>query len=62
MNKRLDELAQKAEDYADDTDLPWLVTYTKKLAELIIEECHYVTVVGGVDDLDVVLKHFGVEE
>jgi hypothetical protein len=34
----------------------------QKFAKLIIEECHYVTVVGGVDDLDVVLKHFGVEE
>jgi hypothetical protein len=39
MNKLLDELSQKAEDYADDTDLPWLATYTEKLAELIVKEC-----------------------
>jgi hypothetical protein len=39
MNKLLNELSQKAEDYADDTDLPWLATYTEKLAELIVKEC-----------------------
>lgn len=39
MNKLIDELAQKAEDYADDTDLPWLATYTEKFAELLIKEC-----------------------
>jgi hypothetical protein len=39
MNKLLNELSQKAEDYADDTDLPWLSTYTEKLAELIVKEC-----------------------
>jgi hypothetical protein len=39
MNKLLDELSQKAEDYADDTDLPWLATYTEKLTELIVKEC-----------------------
>ena len=39
MNKLLNELSQKAEDYADDTDLPWLATYTEKLTELIVNEC-----------------------
>ena len=41
MNKRLDELAQKAEDYADDTMgyASWLATYTEKLAELIVKDC-----------------------
>lgn len=39
MNKLVNELAQKAEDYADDTDLPWLATYTEKLVELVIKEC-----------------------
>lgn len=33
----------------------------EKFAELIIEECHEVIVVGGVDDLDGVKKHFEVE-
>ena len=34
----------------------------EKFAELIIKEVHYVIVVGGVQDLDIVLEHFGVEE
>jgi hypothetical protein len=33
----------------------------ERFAELIIEECHEVIVVGGVDDLDGVKKHFEVE-
>ena len=39
MNKLLDELSQRAEDYADDTDLPWLSTYTEHLTKLIVLEC-----------------------
>jgi hypothetical protein len=31
------------------------------IAQMIIEEVHQVIVVGGVDDLDGVLKHFEVE-
>lgn len=31
------------------------------IARMIIEEVHQVIVVGGVDDLDGVLKHFEVE-
>ena len=34
----------------------------EKFAELIIKEVHYVIVVGGVENLDIVLEHFGVEE
>jgi hypothetical protein len=33
----------------------------QKFAELIIAECHEVIVVGGVDDLDGVMKHFEIE-
>jgi hypothetical protein len=33
----------------------------QKFAELIIKECHEVIVVGGVDDLDGVMKHFEIE-
>lgn len=33
----------------------------QKFAELIIQECHEVIVVGGVDDLDGVMKHFEIE-
>lgn len=39
--------------YADD--------WTEKFAEAIIKETHEVIVVGGVDDLDGVLKHFEIE-
>jgi len=39
MNKLINELSLKAEGYADDTDLPWLATYTEKFAELIIQDC-----------------------
>lgn len=37
MNKLINELSLKAEGYADDTDLPWLATYTEKFVELIIQ-------------------------
>ena len=33
----------------------------ERFADLIIEECHEVIVVGGVDDLDGLKKHFEVE-
>ena len=33
----------------------------QRFAELIIKECHEVIVVGGVDDLDGVMKHFEIE-
>ena len=34
----------------------------EKFAKLIIQECHQVMVVGGVDDYDDVMKHFGFRE
>jgi hypothetical protein len=33
----------------------------ERFADLIIAECHEVIVVGGVDDLDGVKKHFEIE-
>ena len=48
-NKSWDELKKYAEDW------------TEKFAELIIKETHQVIVVGGVDDLDGVMKHFEIE-
>ena len=33
----------------------------EKFAELIIRQAHEIIVVGGVDDVDDVLKYFGVE-
>ena len=42
MNERIQELAYQAEDYADgivDQGGEFHITYTKKLAELIVKEC-----------------------
>lgn len=52
MNKLVNELAQKAEDYADDTDLPWLATYTEKFSDLLIEEvrARIVAMIARYDD------------
>jgi hypothetical protein len=35
--------------------------FMEKFADLVIQECHQVIVVGGVDDLDGVMKHFEIE-
>ena len=40
----------------------WDMPECKKFAELMIGEVHYAIVVGGVQDLDILLEHFGVEE
>jgi hypothetical protein len=39
----------------------WYADWFEKFADLIINECHEVIVVGGVDDLDGVKKHFEIE-
>ncbi len=67
MNPRIRELAEQADLYARSDNSSMLFEnfqkrYTQKFAELVIEETHYVTVVRGVDDLDDVMKHFGVEQ
>ena len=43
MNKLLDELSQKAEDYADDTDLPWP-------RSLHMSNPKQMMIVSGIDD------------
>lgn len=63
MNERIKKLAEQCGfksnpdiyDRNQSFDIP-------KFAELIIKEVHYVIVVGGVENLDIVLEHFGVEE
>ena len=63
MNQQLiDKLLHKAGAYfgAEGTDYSGFSS--SKFAELLIKEVHYVIVVGGVQDLDIVLEHFGVEE
>jgi len=70
MNKLLDELSQKAEDYADDTDLPWLATYTERLAQLIVAEAVRLGQVSFLNDHSTlpvfpatqIKEHFGVKE
>lgn len=62
MNQQLiDKLLHKAGAYfgAEGTDYSGFSS--SKFAELLIKEVHYVIVVGGVQDLDIVLEHFGVE-
>ncbi len=59
MNERIKELEQQCWEVRQYNP-PWF--NATKFAEMIIEEVHQVIVVGGVDDLDGVKKHFGVEE
>lgn len=80
MNERIQELAYLAEDYADsivDQGGEFHETYTKKLAELIIQECmEQCTKVEDDDELsdfeggfrdgamlcrEEIKSHFGVE-
>ena len=73
MNERIKQLAEQAEQYADDTmnadpatyDTPgqmkvWQELMQGKFAELIIRECALQC--NHNDDMDRILEHFGVEE
>lgn len=61
MNERIRELWRQA--VLNNTKTPMnFQDAADEFAELIIKEVHYVIVVGGVQDLDIVLEHFGVEE
>ena len=70
MNERIQELAEQVKKWIStsnfegmpEDEMTYEEIFNKKFAELVIEETHYVTVVRGVDDLDDVMKHFGVEE
>lgn len=72
MNKRIQELADQAEDYADgivDQGGEFHEAYTKKFAELIVRECAgiYSKIdngnqhMGTDDYLEALQKHFGIE-
>lgn len=66
MNKLIDELSQKAEDYADEYwlagDRSWLATYTEKFAELLLSECvNLVSEQSAYKPEYRIRKHFGVE-
>jgi hypothetical protein len=66
MNKRIRELSEQAEKYADDNfrgEPTWSEAFESKFAELIIRECANVihSRIGPKSAFDV-LEHFGVEE
>lgn len=66
MNERIKELYEQSlirETGKDHAGNPMLVIKQnpEKFAELMIGEVHYAIVVGGVQDLDILLEHFGVE-
>jgi hypothetical protein len=64
MNERMQKLAEQAgvsSLWMSGTDQQGN-SILEKYAELLIKEVHYVIFVGGVENLDIVLEHFGVEE
>ena len=61
MKPRIKHLWNEAAKLESDTSWEGQTRFMEKFAELIIEETHQVCVVGGVDDLDGVMKHFEVE-
>jgi hypothetical protein len=64
MNERIKQLAKQAGfdvELMERNHANGNPSMAHEFAELIIEECHEVIVVGGVDDLDGLKKHFEVE-
>jgi hypothetical protein len=63
MNKRIQQLIDQANDYANEQNelygLSYEDEYNKKFAELIIRECIDIAHTNG-DNLDYLNKHFGV--
>jgi hypothetical protein len=63
MNQQLiDKLLHKAGARFGAEGIDYSSFTSSKFAELLIKEVHYVIFVGGVENLDIVLEHFGVEE
>lgn len=63
---RINDIAEQCDFYVgnehhdkshEEKQRIWLKTFT----DYIITECHDQMIIGGVDDLDVVLKHFQLE-
>lgn len=61
MKPRIKLLWDKAARLEPESSWEGQMRFLEKFAELIIEETHEVIVVGGVDDLDDVMKHFEIE-
>ena len=63
MNERIKELSLLALDYAEknhSADQHWFKAYNENFAELIVRECALQCVHN--EDMDLIEKHFGVEE
>jgi len=64
MNKRIKELAEQAQDWAD-AHAPFASEeheyFTEKFALLIVKECIEISQVGSITESKL-KKHFGVEE
>lgn len=65
MNDRVWEIAEKAQEYADDNFLgepTWFEAYESKFAELIVRECLRVADRrGAYQVMDDIIEHFGIE-
>lgn len=73
MNKRIQELAEQAKDYARKhveecrhydhymEHNEYELRFEEKFAELIVKECIEISHVGSITE-DKIKKHFGVEE
>lgn len=68
MNKRIQELSEQAEKYADDNfrgEPTWSEAFESRFAELIVQECLNVLYANGLYEYDiseVLCDHFGVKE
>lgn len=72
MNEKIKKLSRQAFEYAYDAGIPIStyipMSYTKKFAELIIEECSNLTLdyksdqhyAGWIEYRDAIKRHFGV--
>lgn len=73
MNKRIEQLAEQAEKYADDNfkgEHFWTQAYESKFAQLIVQECanmaesfhrHQYDFTGNLELHEFIREHFGVE-
>jgi hypothetical protein len=65
MNKRIRELAEQAERYADENfkgEPNWSEAYESKFAELIIRECMNIADrISAYDVMDDIAQRFGVD-
>ena len=61
MKPRIKLLWDEAAKLESDPSWEGQTRFMEKFAEMIIKETYLMIVVGGVDDLDGVMKHFEIE-